>query len=191
MDTNFQSAFHRRQWTATPGIEDRRVPRPTISFSPLFIAAATKSGCYDRAQLSVRFSSRQWLLHRSVLVATKLDIDNFQSAFHRGNGCYQAQAIESIALARKLSVRFSSRQWLLLCAGRCGRSLRLSPSSGHGLLRYSSPPVLRGYAFQSAFHRGNGCYYSADFRSPTTPPIEETFSPLFIAAMVATQNFGI
>ena len=38
--------------------------------------------------------------------------------------------------------------------------------------------------FQSAFHRGNGCYY---FPYEKIEAAMDTFSPLFIAAMVATQ----
>ena len=38
--------------------------------------------------------------------------------------------------------------------------------------------------FQSAFHRGNGCYYSA----PTAGRQVRTFSPLFVGAMVATYD---
>ena len=62
---------------------------------------------------------------------------HFQSAFHRGNGCYPLpQPVSRHRL--ELSVRFSSRQWLL---------------RGHNFRGTST-----GEFFQSAFHRGNGCY---------------------------------
>ena len=61
---------------------------------------------------------------------------DFQSPFHRGNGCY---------------------------------------TDGYDT-------ILECY-FQSAFHRGNGCYYK--FRCMTDSTMA-AFSPLFIAAMVAT-----
>ena len=40
------------------------------------------------------------------------------------------------------------------------------------------------YCFQSAFHRGNGCYKGILSIAKISP--DNTFSPLFIAAMVAT-----
>ena len=64
-----------------------------------------------------------------------------------------------------LSVRFSSRQWLLH-----DTEIKMSVSS----------------IFQSAFHRGNGCYAIG---SAVVEFYDFTFSPLFIAAMVATLAF--
>ena len=71
----------------------------------------------------------------------------FQSAFHRGNGCYDRlmnrRASNSQRIHCRLSVRFSSRQWLL-------------PSD----IARLSEIVIKD--FQSAFHRGNGCYRPRD-----------------------------
>ena len=44
-----------------------------------------------------------------------------------------------------------------------------------------------GSGFQSAFHRGNGCYRGGVKCQSRQP---RAFSPLFIAAMVATRLFG-
>ena len=142
----------------------RPIRRRIGAFSPLFIAAMVATivvrvdaktfrhfqsafhrgnGCYMPRQirrrarrLSVRFSSRQWLLHLSELM-DMVQPKYFQSAFHRGNGCYYGARTGKRRLLL-LSVRFSSRQWLLL---------------GH-YLRVPDHMI----AFQSAFHRGNGCY---------------------------------
>ena len=120
-----------------------------------------------------------------MLSLSHLATPDFQSAFHRGNGCYRIQM--GSRYTPTLSVRFSSRQWLL------------------PFLAVFVP--LAPALFQSAFHRGNGCYkgrmaaphnldgLSVRFSSrqwllPTIhaqiKDIEVTFSPLFIAAMVAT-----
>ena len=131
--------FSSRQWLlqlAKIDTEDNEQ-----SFSPLFIAAmvaTTGTSCNTRrtSLLSVRFSSRQWLLpHIDFLYGERLD---FQSAFHRGNGCY-------------------------FVFGK------------------AKPHII---SFQSAFHRGNGCYSKYIWHSPRAGP----FSPLFIAAMVATTT---
>ena len=46
------------------------------------------------------------------------------------------------------------------------------------------------HVFQSAFHRGNGCYITCGPAGSST--LEgDSFSPLFIAAMVATISFEI
>ena len=135
-------------------------------------------------QLSVRFSSRQWLL-RSVKLYGTPTVNVFQSAFHRGNGCYRSetpshthqynfqsafhrgngcyQAYLDLGLVKKpLSVRFSSRQWLLPHVGRISRQPHrpFSPlfiAAMVATLPESGDPEFISH-FQSAFHRGNGCY---------------------------------
>ena len=67
-----------------------------------------------------------------------------------------------------LSVRFSSRQWLL-------------PRCGEGDAGFSG-------GFQSPFHRGNGCYYIS---ISALPSLLTSFSPLFIGAMVATGGAAV
>ena len=137
----------------------------TLTFSPLFIGAMAATA------ISV-----------SILM-----LKFFQSPFHRGNGCYQkhrkkhgdslcsfsplfigAMAAtgatnDEALLIIKLSVPFSSGQWLLrmLIERRITIHGPLSVpfSSGQWLLLLL-PKKLR-YSmrcFQSPFHRGNGCY---------------------------------
>ena len=90
-----------------------------MSFSPLFIGAmvATHHLCYysfTRRRLSVPFSSGQWLL-LDVVGFELTFIGDFQSPFHRGNGCYIAGESSIVRTQVQLSVPFSSGQWLLLC----------------------------------------------------------------------------
>ena len=113
------------------------------SFSPLFIAAmvATESSVsWSTVELtfglSVRFSSRQWLL--------------------------------SIRALDGLSVRFSSRQWLLhyltIDDLRRFQENSFSPLFIAAMvatiarLMSTVELVKLSIRFQSAFHRGNGCY---------------------------------
>ena len=86
------------------------------TFSPLFIGAmvATRRR-WQIARIVKSFSP----LFIGAMVAT---CDNpvsfiqqpiFQSPFHRGNGCYQGKEVAAFTFVR-LSVPFSSGQWLLL-----------------------------------------------------------------------------
>ena len=64
-----------------------------LAFSPLFIGAMVatygQETCYRQQgnQLSVPFSSGQWLLHLAGGLDSSASLF-FQSPFHRGNGCY-------------------------------------------------------------------------------------------------------
>ena len=143
--------------------------------------------------LSVRFSSRQWLLHGCQLrwqCGSRKNECSFQSAFHRGNGCYKRimQALQYVIQTQFFSVRFSSRQWLLLdikpnqSAGitlnafsplfigamvattnaieRHGvpNCLSVRFSSRQWLLLYSDLYRSHYSCLSVPFHRGNGCY---------------------------------
>ena len=113
---NFQSAFHRGN-----GCYQSFMQHQTLeTFSPLFIGAMVAT---NNAYLSVRFSSRQWLLLHAFIVVSGQTHGfilhfatghNFQSAFHRGNGCYEVMRLRAIRYTHSLSVPFSSGQWLLL-----------------------------------------------------------------------------
>ena len=137
----------------------------SASFSPLFIAAMVATHFFNFIErsvnlLSVRFSSRQWLLlHEANLCRERTA--SFQSAFHRGNGCYSPYEINR-DFFDDLSVRFSSRQWLLpfrQCHGVIEWDLSVRFSSRQWLL-----PVHQIALAHNLY----------------------PFSPLFIAAMVAT-----
>ena len=111
------------------------------TFSPLFIAAMVATAHLLFYQQT--FQVFQSAFHRgngcynNVPFVEYWKIGIFQSAFHRGNGCYQAQALQKLLKdvfqsafhrgngcynvnltlhngIQLLSVRFSSRQWLLL-----------------------------------------------------------------------------
>ena len=160
----FQSAFHRGNGCYFEYPSRRN--DGSYSFSPLFIAAMVATlnilaVVMTAHILSVRFSSRQWLL-LGMCKGELLYFNDFQSAFHRGNGCYIStlrllgdrwtpfsplfiaamvatrDVQRRVVILQRLSVRFSSRQWLL----------HIHPSFAWRSLD----------AFQSAFHRGNGCY---------------------------------
>ena len=91
---HFQSPFHRGNGCYNN--HDGTIGRFDLDMHDFQSAFHRGNGCYwqqtnDFAQLS----------------------NSFQSAFHRGNGCYQLQAAP--VQAERLSVRFSSGQWLLPC----------------------------------------------------------------------------
>ena len=99
----------------------------------------------------------------SLVNSTPLSMSiRFQSAFHRGNGCYPDHTLIKPGLLN-LSVRFSSRQWLLL----------MSPFwSDNPHLAFSPLFIAAMVATQELLVE------SIKHKWP--------FSPLFIAAMVAT-----
>ena len=153
----------------------------------------------------------------------------FQSAFHRGNGCYNMQwrdwlchfstfsplfiaamvatcgrgsvagslpTFSPLFIAAMvatlnwmqravchlvLSVRFSSRQWLLLCNGAVVIS-KTHPFSPLFIAAMVATLYGRRFdrsaqtGFQSAFHRGNGCYFSA---VPSGTKISPAFQSAF------------
>ena len=88
----------------------------------------------------------------------------FQSAFHRGNGCYNLPQ-PHLVIDLHLSVRFSSRQWLLL----------IVPNLDRRPDRSFSPLFIAAMVATNA--------------ETNTPAARKSFSPLFIAAMVATNDF--
>ena len=119
------------------------------SFSPLFIAAMVATQTIHR----IRFAA-------CAVV--------FQSAFHRGNGCYFGKLPNTVyEYVLGLSVRFSSRQWLLrLLTGKESNIAYLrksfSPLFIAAMVATPKAEIVFGKLarlfFQSAFHRGNGCY---------------------------------
>ena len=129
-------------WTATHHL-DGNAMTPKPPFSPLFIGAWTATHHLDGNAMTPKppFSP----LFIAAMVATQYlkqyrqALSFFQSAFHRGNGCYNQSKVK--------------RE---LC-----------------------------FIFQSAFHRGNGCYNIIILSAKSGIA---AFSPLFIAAMVATIN---
>ena len=123
LESHFQSAFHRGNGCYGHDIVRARLPCQYV-------------------WLSVRFSSRQWLLHfysqrpcpaRLYVAFSPL----FIAAMVATHACGAGVSM----ILRSLSVRFSSRQWLL--------PLKPAPNSVEERYRL---------IFQSAFHRGNGCY---------------------------------
>ena len=147
--------------------------RPSLPLSPLFIGAmvATNIGALDDMR-SENFYF-QSAFHRGngcYYISVSNDIRtnmNFQSPFHRGNGCYSGDTDTSCHLI-DLSVPFSSGQWLL-----------------RNLFSFFIGAMV---AFSPAFRRGNGCYSRTGqwlllYYSQHWHP----FSPLFIGAMVATS----
>ena len=112
---------------------------------------------------------------------------NFQSPFHRGNGCYEnifkydgcsSVSFSPLFIGAMVATNYHQRYH------RSSRQLSVPFSSGQWLLRthYSFSEVQSD--FQSPFHRGNGCYHPSWQRRRSE---RLTFSPLFIGAMVATQ----
>ena len=159
----FQSPFHRGNGCYLT--KARITTKSTKTFSPLFIGAMVAT----------------WKGHPD-----SLDNVHFQSPFHRGNGCYYLIKQYERMFAQ-LSVRFSSRQWLLLLSYISGHrvrqlSVRFSSAamvatrkrgtpSGHVTFLFSPLFIAAmvatlkvqgcapiSFCFQSAFHRGNGCY---------------------------------
>ena len=157
------------------------------TFSPLFIAALTATfldtGKRHNLSLSVRFSSRHSLLLcnwsftcKQLIAFSPLFIAALTATFLDTGKRHNLS----------LSVRFSSRHSLLLCnwSFTCKQLIAFSPLFIAALTATLSAGRcgLHGRAFQSAFHRGSGCYGSAvDGLNPTG-----AFSPLFIAAVVVT-----
>ena len=139
---------------------------------------------------------------------------SFQSAFHRGNGCYGSPQIKRVVLD----------------------DFQSAFHRGNGCYRVINSGIISSMYFQSAFHRGNGCYLSSMVYCPNSNPFFQSafhrgngcycgcasrsaksrflsvrfssrqwlllnhsmpngvqhvsFSPLFIAAMVATVVLG-
>ena len=111
-----------------------------------------------------RFSSRQWLLPVSGF-SQRVYPAIFQSAFHRGNGCYTIIGWVYHKCKLWLSVRFSSRQWLL-------RKL------------VGAVILSRRATFSPLFIAAMVATCIMFVMMPTS---YLPFSPLFIAAMVATM----
>ena len=161
------------------------------TFSPLFIAALTATPKYQSHDtMEYSFSP----LFIAALTATTDGVfqfetkhTHFQSAFHRGTHCYIIIRF-GFSLLWLLSVRFSSR---------------------HSLLQVGRLANTRLFIFQSAFHRGTHCYeisivtlaadktLSVRFSSRHSllhngveiiRKSKTSFSPLFIAALTATQK---
>ena len=110
--SGFQSPFHRGNGCYAV---KKRIDDIKKAFSPLFIGAMVATHDYSahghlRVRLSVPFSSGQWLLLNDV--ESGILNRDFQSPFHRGNGCYKPDEPKTCLVPR----------------------------------------------FQSPFHRGNGCY---------------------------------
>ena len=158
------------------------------------------NGCYASIliSLSVRFSSGQWLLPTVLPRYCVLH----QSVFSSGQWllpCLPAQCYPAF------SPLFIGAMVATSDSNCCSRLRRQSPfSSGQTLVAHALPTF-----FQSPFHRGNGCYFGGErvlwhVRRLSVPfssgqwllpwlltfmlLVEDTFSPLFVGAMVATYN---
>ena len=164
------------------------------AFSPLFIGAMVATyNCIEELPTSVLFQSP---FHRGngcyslYFEHIKPYSVCFQSPFHRGNGCYYKMSRRRWATTWRLSVPFSSGQWLLLqtVLRACANCLTFSPlfigamvatnrhfrrrlrrnrilsvrfSSRQWLLLTDESKWCQEHFFQSPFHRGNGCYWGS------------------------------
>ena len=135
-DQFFQSAFHRGSGCYRNSNRNRRIEYET--FSPLFIAAVVVTQQPMRhvviSNLSVRFSSRQWLLRvKDGVVYLSV---TFQSAFHRGSGCYE----------------------IIITIHEQVKGFQSAFHRGSGCYSDRPTSTTTDRDFQSAFHRGSGCY---------------------------------
>ena len=184
----FQSPFHRGNgcYRDHTGYQ-RRSPALSVPFSSgQWLLPETPEDAHVHVLLSVPFSSGQWLLLGSRH-ADDGDNVSFQSPFHRGNGCYSASGSGNNVIA----------------------SFQSPFHRGNGCYTTKAEAVGLIPGFQSPFHRGNGCYCRARFirfclvilsvpfssgqwllqlARKAAHKRESTFSPLFIGAMVATDE---
>ena len=140
---------------------------------------------------------------------------DFQSAFHRGNGCYDSSSEQlsqllwpfsplfiaamvatgarfvGTPIVRLLSVRFSSRQWLLLHRDKGTRRhyRPFSPLFIAAMVATTTVPRIAGQLlpFSPLFI---AAMVATSLKTNFVCWLRCPFSPLFIAAMVATSRFS-
>ena len=161
-NSSFQSPFHRGNgcyWFSAKNMGRRR-----CTFSPLFIGAmvATSRSFPYHMRITSSFSP----LFIGAMVATECFVIreaaiDFQSPFHRGNGCYSIPMPEMNIRASSFSPLFIgamvatvkqiliSRTWITFSPLFIGAMVATINEGTTGTI---------DVRFQSPFHRGNGCY---------------------------------